>query len=234
MKEKLEKSEVHNDGEIWTCCLLQKDVQSSHKPRISATNAIRTNSHSAVITFRATSERNLPLCGGPREACNIIRQRFWLSPLIHRLCKCPDRTDCPSQKSQGRDKRTVAFNARHTSSGQVGDLDHCRGRRSIAAEIRTNGTISIHCFCGEGHYFQKLYNNATGQYFACLPLASCKTGDFCGHITSSSYETYHICTCPMRHICVLQNRKLDYANEFLYQGQAYKKGVCRPFEDYSK
>ncbi|PRD36151.1 UNVERIFIED_CONTAM: hypothetical protein NCL1_09488 [Trichonephila clavipes] len=181
----------------------------------------------------ATSERNLPLCGGPREACNIIRQRYWLSPLIHRLCKCPDLTDCPSTWDYGQKKRTVAFNARAQLKfcSQVGDLEHCKGRHTIAAEIRSNGTISIQCFCGPRHYFQKLHNNVTGQYFACLPLNTCKTGDFCGYITSSSYETYHVCACPARHICVLQNRKLEYTNEFLYQGQAYK-GFCTPRENY--
>ncbi|XP_055952352.1 uncharacterized protein LOC129988212 [Argiope bruennichi] len=183
----------------------------------------------------ATSERNLPLCSGPREACNIIRQRFWLSPLIHRLCKCPDLTDCLSDWKQDQDKRTVAFNARAQLKfcSQVGELEHCKGQRTIAAEIRNNGTVSIQCYCSQGHYFQKLHNNATGQYFACLPLASCKIGDFCGHITSGSYETYHICTCPPRNICVLQNRKLEYANEFLYQGQAYK-GFCTPIETVRK
>ncbi|KAG8189923.1 hypothetical protein JTE90_009066 [Oedothorax gibbosus] len=178
----------------------------------------------------ATSERNLPLCSGPRESCNVIRRRFWLSPLVHRLCKCPDLTDCRTEWSQ--DKRTIAFNARAQLKfcSQVGDLESCQGSRTVAAEIRPNGTISINCFCGQGHYFRKLYNDEAGQYFECLPLGSCTNGDFCGQITANSYETYHVCTCPSRHICVLQNRELEYVNEFLYQGQAYR-GTCQNSEN---
>ncbi|XP_035211185.1 U-scoloptoxin(11)-Sa2a-like isoform X2 [Stegodyphus dumicola] len=179
----------------------------------------------------ATSERNLPLCTGPREACNIVRLRFWLSPIVYRLCKCPDLTDCPMEWMDTNDKRTISLNVRAQLKfcSQVAELEPCEESQSVAAEIRSNGTISINCFCGPGNFFHKLYNTTSGQYFACLPFGSCQNGDFCGHVTSSSYETYHICTCPAKHICILQNRKLVHAHEILYIGQAYE-GFCTPRE----
>ncbi|XP_054719765.1 U-scoloptoxin(11)-Sm7a-like [Uloborus diversus] len=171
----------------------------------------------------ATSERNLRLCVGPREACNVVRQRFWLSPIVHRLCKCPDLTECPAEWTHFPNKRTVAINARAQLKfcSQVGELNRCQGSKEIAAEIRSNGTICIHCFCGPGYFFNKLKQNATGQYFTCMALTTCKRNEFCGHITTTSYETYHTCRCPARHICVFQDRKKVEAQEFLYEGLAY-------------
>lgn len=65
-----------------------------------------------IFSPQATSERNLPLCAGPREACNVIRQRFWLPQIVYRMCKCPDRTICPTEFTDLSDKRTIAFNVR--------------------------------------------------------------------------------------------------------------------------
>lgn len=44
------------------------------------------------------SERDLPECGGgdtALEACNLTHRRYWLPPLVERLCRCPGHTACP-------------------------------------------------------------------------------------------------------------------------------------------
>lgn len=35
------------------------------------------------------------MCAFPGEACNLAHKRFWLTPITERLCRCPDRSECP-------------------------------------------------------------------------------------------------------------------------------------------
>ncbi|XP_071451967.1 uncharacterized protein [Hetaerina americana] len=47
---------------------------------------------------QARSERDLETCTNDGEnaaICSIVHKRFWQPPLVHRLCRCPDRQECP-------------------------------------------------------------------------------------------------------------------------------------------
>lgn len=34
------------------------------------------------------------------SACNVVHKRYFFPPVIERLCRCPDRTECPMEWSQ--------------------------------------------------------------------------------------------------------------------------------------
>ncbi|XP_013784449.1 uncharacterized protein LOC106468561 [Limulus polyphemus] len=193
----------------------------------------------------ATSERNLPVCENPNRACNVLHKRFWLSPLAIRLCKCPDRSECPTAWSEG-DDQTVHVNRRAQLKfcGKVGEQDNCteNSLALVTERVRDSAQIishnvEVHCHCPKEHYYDRLNFNVTlapqerrieRQYYRCIPLERCGRWDFCGHITTVRYETYHVCTCPVNHICIMVNRQTIHAMEPLFDGLAYR-GLCTPY-----
>lgn len=44
--------------------------------------------------YKAKSERDLGICE-QYNVCNIVHRRFWFPNQIERLCKCPNREECP-------------------------------------------------------------------------------------------------------------------------------------------
>lgn len=40
-------------------------------------------------------------------ACNVIHKRYFYPPMIERLCRCPDRTECPMEWSQPPQYRDI-------------------------------------------------------------------------------------------------------------------------------
>lgn len=44
--------------------------------------------------IKAKSERDLGICE-QYNVCNIVHRRFWFPNQIERLCKCPNREECP-------------------------------------------------------------------------------------------------------------------------------------------
>lgn len=43
---------------------------------------------------KAKSERDLYICE-QYNVCNIVHLRFWFPKQVERLCKCPNREECP-------------------------------------------------------------------------------------------------------------------------------------------
>lgn len=43
---------------------------------------------------KAKSERDLGICE-QYSVCNIVHHRFWFPNQVERLCKCPNREECP-------------------------------------------------------------------------------------------------------------------------------------------
>lgn len=198
-----------------------------------------------VYLNEATSERSLPVCNNPRTACNIIHKRFWMTPLVKRLCKCPDFTECPQEWSQDAD-HTVMLNSRAQMKfcGQVGNLPNCRATETAMAIENYNTSsgprynIEVNCYCPGWHYFNRQHidtsknnegNMVRKEHYKCQLIEECATGEFCGHITADFYETYYKCSCPKKDICIMNERRRIYASEALYNGLAYR-GICTYYE----
>lgn len=49
-----------------------------------------------MILIQINGESDLHECG-INEACNVIHNRFWVSSLTERLCRCPSGKECPWQ-----------------------------------------------------------------------------------------------------------------------------------------
>lgn len=50
--------------------------------------------HVVFFFFKDKSERDLGICE-PHSVCNIVHLRFWFPNQVERLCKCPNREECP-------------------------------------------------------------------------------------------------------------------------------------------
>lgn len=44
------------------------------------------------------------------EACNVIYERFWASSLTERLCRCPNRKECPWQWMKEPENSSLQLN----------------------------------------------------------------------------------------------------------------------------
>ncbi|KAL0270835.1 UNVERIFIED_CONTAM: hypothetical protein PYX00_008116 [Menopon gallinae] len=159
----------------------------AESPALLLSTAIRINKVIVSYPSGVISERDLNVCE-LRSACNIIHKRFWLPPMVERLCRCPHRNECPWTWSDA-DNQTVYLNNRSQMKfcSPVSDLPVCTQKKSAitVSTLRTatddakptknhtelqNGdrsrrhnehrNITISCNCQEPHYW-KLKSNAT-------------------------------------------------------------------------
>jgi len=189
------------------------------------------------------NDRDLPFCVD-NMACNLVHQRFWFSPLVMRLCRCLDKSECPWEWLD-KDEHQMYINPRAQLKfcAPVSSLHECSQKETaLVSRLEMNEDLERHmvdakCFCPKFHYFDRtVFNvsqigNATiiiTQQYTCKELEDCLPGDFCGHITGNHYQTYYVCTCPQHHLCLMKNKKKKLVNEALYNGYAYQ-GVCTPW-----
>ncbi|XP_023219231.1 uncharacterized protein LOC111621357 [Centruroides sculpturatus] len=188
-----------------------------------------------------TSEKNLPLCEKQTTACNIVYNRFWLSTMVVKLCKCLDLSECPSNWDD--DQYTMHFNNRAQLKFciKIKDLHKCNNTE-VAIKVHNKKsnlpvvslTASIFCYCSQMHFYKLSYLDETKneldtltqiQHYQCLEKKTCFPQEFCGHITVDKYEIYKVCRCPKDHICVMENLQTIQVTEPLYDGLAYE-GYC--------
>ncbi|CAM1304045.1 Uncharacterised protein g3665 [Pycnogonum litorale] len=197
------------------------------------------------ITYQTgITKSTIKECRSLKTVCNIVHKRFWLSPMVVRMCNCPDNSECPFEWVDN-DEHTIYLNNRAQLKfcGEVGRINKCQlDEVSLVIQdhkIDGNRAIKIsevRCFCPIRHYFNILYTNASEtkiggkiikQFYSCKQLHTCSAGKFCGYITANYYETYHTCRCPRNHMCIMVNKRKKHAVEALYDGDAYV-GRCTP------
>ncbi|XP_046396987.1 uncharacterized protein LOC124163919 [Ischnura elegans] len=107
---------------IYALSLLGQVVYSRGTPQEPPANAplytgIITQLQEAEFDYQgqARSERDLEMCANDGEnaaMCSIVHKRYWQPPLVYRLCRCPDRQECPWRWSQ----RGPSANATNSSA----------------------------------------------------------------------------------------------------------------------
>ncbi|XP_076685069.1 kappa-scoloptoxin(11)-Ssd1b-like [Andrena cerasifolii] len=179
------------------------------------------------------------------EACNVIHNRFWVSSLTERLCRCPKGKECPWQWTKELRNSSLPLNNKSHMEfcAPVTGIDACTYEKEAikvyGKSDRNNSYLILHnvtvsCVCPESHYWQlQKYtyeeNDLITQTFKCIKKRMCYTYEFCGHIRSDLYSTYYRCTCPENHLCIFRDRSAENVQELLYSGPAYK-AYCLPFK----
>lgn len=69
------------------------------------TSAIET------LPVQAISERDLPICP-PNAVCSVLHNRYWMSPIVKRLCRCLRRIECPWEWTDYPDNNTMHLDNR--------------------------------------------------------------------------------------------------------------------------
>lgn len=203
---------------------------------------IWTSSEGAYLTFGngANSERQMAVCFSPRQACNVLYDRFWLSLKVVRLCKCPDRSQCPSQLSDDRNTIRIGNRIQLKFCSAVGDLPTCREaeiametqvKRSMSKVYQRQALIGCHCPQPANHLQEVSYKvvqltdsiiNRT-EYYTCQQMSTCKNHrEKCGYVRVGTYETHPLCICPQRaHLCANRDRKAKTIALPFYEGPVY-------------
>ncbi|XP_032677785.1 kappa-scoloptoxin(11)-Ssd1b-like [Odontomachus brunneus] len=211
---------------------------------ISAINAVVSvyttiSSKANNVTFKymkgVQGESDLHLCES-HEVCNVVHNRFWMSGLTERLCRCTDGRECPWQWTKTLDSSSAILNNRSVLKfcTQIVELETCahkqdavivhgEGNTSNSYIIPYNATVN--CKCPQTHYW-KLQQYTYEQYglvqvFRCVKKRRCETLDFCGYIRADLYSTYYRCTCPEKHLCIFKDKIKVNVQELLYSGPAY-------------
>nr|XP_031843842.1 U-scoloptoxin(11)-Sm6a-like isoform X2 [Nomia melanderi] len=180
------------------------------------------------------------------EACNAIHDRFWMSSLTERLCRCPNGKECPWQWNVqlGNSSQSLNNRSRMEFCSPISDMDVCthkdeaiqvHGKSDTSHSYLIPYNVTLHCTCPNSHYWrlQKYSyedNDFITQTFKCVKKRRCKTNEFCGHIRSDLFSTYYRCSCPEKHLCVFENRTMENVQELLYSGPAYK-AYCLSFKN---
>nr|XP_012149419.1 PREDICTED: uncharacterized protein LOC105663650 isoform X1 [Megachile rotundata] len=180
------------------------------------------------------------------EVCNVIYDRFWVSSLTERICRCPNRKECLWQWLKEPEDMSLQLNNKSYMKfcSPIAEMNVCT-RNEEAVQIygksdRNNSyltpyNVTLHCTCPESHFWrlQKYVyeeNDLIVQTFKCVKKRMCVTREFCGHIRADLYSTYYKCTCPQNHLCIFKDQNKENVQELLYSGPAYK-GYCIPFEN---
>ncbi|XP_076174818.1 uncharacterized protein LOC143150430 [Ptiloglossa arizonensis] len=200
------------------------------------------------VTFKymdsINGESDLHECG-INEACNVIHNRFWVSSLTERLCRCPSGKECPWQWMKQLGNWSLSLNNRSYMEfcGSITEMKACTYQNEgikVHGKSDTNNShlipynVTLNCFCSQSHYWrlQKYVydeNDLITQTFKCVKKRMCNTHEFCGNIRSDLYSTYYKCTCPEDHLCIFKDRSIENVQELLYSGPAYK-AYCLPFK----
>ncbi|XP_076247398.1 uncharacterized protein LOC143187204 [Calliopsis andreniformis] len=180
------------------------------------------------------------------EACNVIHNRFWVSSLTERLCRCPNGKECPWQWTKELRSSSQLLNnkSRMEFCAPITQMDVCTYKSEaikVHGKSDTNNSylipynVTLSCDCPESHYWRlQRYtyeeNNLITQVFKCVKKRRCDVNDFCGHIRFDLYSIYSRCTCPQNHLCIFKDRNMENVQELLYSGPAYK-AYCLSFKN---
>ncbi|KAG0722927.1 hypothetical protein GWK47_043577 [Chionoecetes opilio] len=195
------------------------------------------------------SERDMPECSSKMEACNLVRRRYWFTPVTERLCRCKDRSECPLHFSDLLDPlaQHISNRAQLKFCGSVRDkLSQCQDGQvalrmqrierksqvpypsSTPPESRDTHTTLL-CRCPWPHTWSLVNTTTTNtsvtehiSLYTCTELHQCTRGDPCGYIREDTLETYYTCTCPQHHLCVFKGPQLTVTtNQLHFHGNAY-------------
>ncbi|XP_037783954.1 U-scoloptoxin(11)-Sm5a-like [Penaeus monodon] len=200
------------------------------------------------------SERDLPVCAYPGEACNLAHKRFWLTPITERLCRCPDRSECPlhfnglndthSQHVSNRAQLKFCGNVmEELSDCKAGDLAlkvrqverHDQPFPSTVSSVNHGADVhsELQCRCPWPHRWTLAETripspSETVFMYTCDELPKCRVGDECGRIRADTLESYYSCSCPENHLCLFRDPQSTHSTRQLhFQGKAYK-ATCTP------
>ncbi|XP_012240454.1 kappa-scoloptoxin(11)-Ssd1b-like [Bombus impatiens] len=178
--------------------------------------------------------------------CSVTHNRFWVSSLTERLCRCSNGKECPWQWTKELGNSSISLNNKSHMKfcAPITELSTCKynqeGIEIHGKSDRNNSylipyNVILNCNCPGLHYWRLkkytyLENDFIIQTFKCVKRRMCNTYEFCGHIRSDLYSTYYRCTCPENHLCIFQDRNKENVQELLYSGSAYK-GYCLPFNN---
>ncbi|XP_028172541.1 uncharacterized protein LOC114361631 [Ostrinia furnacalis] len=195
------------------------------------------------------SERGLPACGA-RQACGTLLQRYWRPRALLRLCRCRNRARClapapPERTMSLNNHAELQFCSSTTDWPQCGfgetslvvESDYDRMNPDELEEMHhrniqlTPPNITVNCQCLQPYYWKLKAKSEGTRSYQCGFLPVCRTGEFCGNVTSDLYALYQSCLCPRHHICV-HNGGVVYhdISEILYEGQGWK-AYCQKVND---
>ncbi|CAG7833848.1 unnamed protein product [Allacma fusca] len=220
-------------------------------------NLGESNYKEAIFTYppQILSERDIPVCANEKDeliACNVVNQRYFYPPTIERLCRCPDRSECPwefseyktVQRKEGRfkkiaDQNTVMLSSRSQLKfcNEVSSLEKCtKSLNETALKVvfmePNVRRILTQCHCPAFKRWilisddSKEFSNGTilrTLSYSCDKLPKCNEGELCGHVRQDTYSTYFLCSCPLKTLCYPPNMKDVYnVSELFYTGPAIK------------
>ncbi|XP_034250771.1 uncharacterized protein LOC117651113 [Thrips palmi] len=204
----------------------------------------------------AISERDLPICTS-YAVCSVLHKRFWMSPIVQRLCRCL-RVECPYEWSDYPENKTMHLDNRSQLKfcDDVSELSEC-GQNKLALTVAITTTelestpvsptptveeerklsVNVSCFCPSAFAWEEqpqkqvIQNPENGTIivtqYMCKPMQKCSSSEFCGNIRADYFSTYYRCSCPIGHMCLNKNRTMIKGNELLYEGQVYQ-AFCYP------
>ncbi|XP_066951808.1 uncharacterized protein [Macrobrachium rosenbergii] len=200
------------------------------------------------------SERDLPVCATPAEACNLAHRRYWLTPITERLCRCADKSECPLHFTSLNDTQSQHVSNRAQlkfCSPIVEELPLCaNGEPALKIKkverkgspyppfgtvktegVDTHSTLLCHCpWPNRWTLSQTTTTSPTETFllYTCDQLPKCKTEEECGHIRADTLESYYSCSCPEQHVCVFERpQRAAFTSELHFEGHAYT-AQCTP------
>jgi len=209
----------------------------------------KTDNTVFIYPGQALSERDLGICE-QYSVCNIVHLRFWFPNQVERLCKCPNRGECP-WKWNSDNNQTMPLNNRSQLKfcKPINELPDCTKKSGESISIVKNKEdnnvqikTKVHCNCPyhtnwvlSYHEQREQHNETTNisyikDSFTCKKLEDCNTGEFCGHIRTDYYSTYTKCTCPYGHLCLHEDRQESDAYEMFFYGKSYR-AECTPINN---
>ncbi|XP_050540753.1 kappa-scoloptoxin(11)-Ss1a-like [Daktulosphaira vitifoliae] len=193
------------------------------------------------------SERDLNICE-QYSVCNIVHLRFWFPPQIERLCKCPNREECPWKWSTD-DKRTMLLNNRSQLKfcEPVYDLPDCTNKFSESITIERHKEdnniqvkAKVQCYCPQKTTWELIRHNQNDHHnttidksyikdmYKCKKLKDCNASEFCGYIRTDYFSTYTKCSCPYGNLCLHKDKNEISAYEMFFHGMSYR-AECTPY-----
>jgi len=193
-----------------------------------------------VYPGQSKSERDLSICE-QYSVCNIVHHRFWFPNQVERLCKCPNREECPWKWNI--DNYTMPLDNRSqlkfckpinelpdctTKSGESITIIKSKEDNNVQIKAKVNCNCPHHTNWVLTSHEQTLHHNKTTDIswvkdeFKCKKLNDCNAGEFCGHIRTDYYSTYSKCTCPYGFLCVHKDRQEGTAYEMFFHGNSYR------------
>ncbi|CAL4099859.1 unnamed protein product [Meganyctiphanes norvegica] len=200
------------------------------------------------------SERDLPVCDNPLEACNLVHKRYWLKPITERFCRCEDRSECPLYFTNLSDS-----NAQHVSNraqlqfcgGTLNDIKECV-HNEPALEVRrverkkdpfsmsksavegydTRSRLLCRCHWPHRWILQETQTPSPAEMiflYTCQKLPECRRYEVCGSIRADTLESYYTCSCPVGHLCVFPGHPATTHTQsnLHFYGEAYTAS-CLP------